>query len=75
MAVVHVHVRSQVVGDAATVGNIKTLAESLNEAIADAGGNAGSVRVVDDPPEDTVVTTAAAANVAAEGQPTPGEES
>jgi hypothetical protein len=66
MASVHVYVRAQVSGEA--VDKIKTLAESLNKAIAEAGGNAGSVSVVDDPPADETVTTPAVANAREEGR-------
>jgi hypothetical protein len=68
MASVHVYVRSQVVGDAATVAKIKDLADGLNEAIVDAGGTKGSATVVDDPPDSVPVTTAAEANADAEGR-------
>jgi hypothetical protein len=68
MATIHLHIRTQVTGDAATVKKIKALADELAKAVTEAGGDAGSANVVDDPPEGVVVTTAAEANARAEGK-------
>jgi hypothetical protein len=68
MASVHVYVRAQVVGNAATVKKINALAESLNEAIAAAGGVAGTASVVDDAPAEAVVVTPAMAPAKTEGK-------
>jgi hypothetical protein len=48
MATLHLHIRTQVVGDAATVKKVKGLADELAKAVTEAGGDAGSATVVDE---------------------------
>jgi hypothetical protein len=69
MATLHLHIRTQVVGDAATVKKIKGLADELAKAVTEAGGDAGSATVVDEEADAKAAEAEAKAAEAAGAKP------